>query len=261
MNFDVRWLTAALVALALAGGAWRANALSARGARAAFVVGLLACAAGWSWAGLLLVFFISGSILSRLPSKHAREVEEIVEKGAERDTAQVLANGGVFAIAALGSLVSPSPLWAVAGAGALAAATADTWATELGTRLGGTPRHLLNWSLVAAGTSGGITLAGLMATAAGAGLLGICAEAWSVAPFLPVLLGGAAGAIADSLLGATLQERRHCDQCDAATERHVHRCGSHTRAAGGLAWMDNDVVNLFATLVGATIAVATIRAV
>jgi uncharacterized membrane protein len=69
-----------------------------------------------------------------------------------------------------------------------------------------------------------------------------------------VAIGGAAGAMADSLLGATLQERRWCDACALATERRVHDCGTRTRLAGGLAWMDNDAVNLLATLTGAVVA-------
>ena len=49
---------------------------------------------------------------------------------------QVLANGGVFALAALLGAVLGSP-WPAAGSraalGALAASAADTWATEIGT--------------------------------------------------------------------------------------------------------------------------------
>ena len=69
-----------------------------------------------------------------------------------------------------------------------------------------------------------------------------------------VALAGVAGALMDSLLGATLQERRWCDACSRATERAVHDCGAPTRRAGGLGALDNDAVNLAATVTGAAVA-------
>ena len=53
------------------------------------------------------------------------------------------------------------------------------------------------------------------------------------------------------LLGASVQERRWCDACARATERRRHDCGTATRQVGGLAALDNDAVNLLATLAGA----------
>ncbi|MEZ4523276.1 MAG: DUF92 domain-containing protein [Thermomicrobiales bacterium] len=49
-----------------------------------------------------------------------------------------------------------------------AAATSDTWATELGIRSGQMPRYVLSGRPVAAGLSGGITPAGTLASVAGA---------------------------------------------------------------------------------------------
>ena len=69
-----------------------------------------------------------------------------------------------------------------------------------------------------------------------------------------VLAGGIAGSLADSLLGAGLQQKRWCDRCNAATERAVHTCGAATRKIGGLTWLDNDAVNAACTVVGAAVA-------
>ena len=220
------------------------------------MVGTLAVAAGWSWGALLIAFFVASTLLSRVGAgRKERRVGGIVAKGGERDAAQVLANGGVFAAAALMSLLAPEwPGWTAVGAGALAAATADTWATEVGTLAGGVPRSITSLKPVPPGTSGGITVAGTLASVAGATFIG--ALAWVAGWPRDAVLGGAAaggfaGATFDSLLGATLQARRWCDHCAAATERIVHGCGTPTRPAGGLAWLDNDRVNLAATLVGA----------
>ena len=61
-------------------------------------------------------------------------------------------------------------------------------------------------------------------------------------------------AIADSVVGATLQDRRWCDTCQTSTERAVHGCGTPTRHAGGITAVDNDLVNLIATVAGAAVA-------
>ena len=231
----------------------RARTLSTSGAIAAAVVGTIAIAAGWSWGILLLSFFVSSSALSKLGErKKAELVGAIVEKAGERDARQVLANGGVFAAAAVAQLVFPSPIWYAMGAGALAASASDTWATEIGTLAGGQPRSITSGKPVPAGTSGAVSLAGSIAGIAGALFIAVLATLanWPVA-FAAVALGGIAGAVADSLLGATLQARRWCDLCAKGTERRVHDCGTATRPAGGLAGFDNDWVNAVCSSVGA----------
>ncbi|HEY9479850.1 MAG TPA: DUF92 domain-containing protein, partial [Gemmatimonadaceae bacterium] len=111
-----------LIASAIALGAQRAGTLTGDGAAAAFVVGTLCVAAGWSWAALLLVFFVTSSALSRVrAASRARRTESVVAKGGARDALQVLANGGLYAFAALLSLLVPWTGWMPLGAGALAA--------------------------------------------------------------------------------------------------------------------------------------------
>jgi uncharacterized protein (TIGR00297 family) len=236
--------------------AHRTRTLSTSGAVAAAVVGTISIAAGWSWGALLLSMFIPASLLSRLgQERKAERVGQIVEKGSERDWGQVLANGGVYAGAALGSLVAPSPAWLAIGAGAVAASTADTWATEIGTLVAGHPISIISGRRVEPGTSGGISPAGTAAGVVGALFIGgatVLAN-WPV-PFVAVTIGGLAGALADSLLGATVQERRWCELCGASTERLIHSCGTPTSHAGGVVGFDNDAVNAVCSAVGALIA-------
>ena len=84
------------------------------------LVAACAVGAGVTWGlglpglALLTAFFLTGSVLTQLAER----------RGPSRNARQVLANGGVALLAALlGS-------WAGA-AGAIAAAAADTWATEI----------------------------------------------------------------------------------------------------------------------------------
>lgn len=159
---------------------------------------------------LLVAFFVTGSVLTQIAGG----------AGGRRTARQVVANGGVAAAAALlGS-------WAGA-AGALAAATADTWATEIGSYSRTPPRLLTTGAPVTAGTSGGVTLLGTAGGIVGAAFIAALAgvlgpSGWRGAATTAV--AGVAGMLGDSWLGATAQAK--------------------------WAWFDNDVVNLAATMLG-----------
>lgn len=258
-------LFALLLGPAVAALAFAVGALTPGGAVAAAVVGALCVHAGWGWATLLIVYFVVAVACSRIGARtKERRTGGVVAKTGRRDAMQVLANGGVFAVTAfLASLASPSlsSVLSAAAIGALAAASADTLATEIGTLVGGEPRSIIGWRAVPAGTSGGVTPFGSLGMPAGALLVAIAARALGLGSMiLLVATGGVVGALADSLLGALMQERRHCPQCDRATERRVHDCGTTTELSGGVPWVDNDLVNLAATIVGAVVAAALVAA-
>lgn len=242
-------------------GARRMRALSWTGAIAAFVVGAAAVAAGWSWAALLIAYFVAATALSKFrEGEKAKRIGSIVDKGDERDATQVFANGGIFVAAAIAELITHSPAWYAIGIGALAASAADTWATEVGTLAGGEPVSIISGRRVAAGTSGGITLTGSLAGVAGSLFVasGAVLAQWPVT-FTAAALGGIAGALSDSLLGATLQSRRWCAVCEKPTERLVHDCGNRTRRTGGVGGLDNDGVNAVCSVVGALVALLLSR--
>jgi uncharacterized protein (TIGR00297 family) len=189
--------------------------LTAAGAAAALAVGT-ATVWGTGWRGLLLLlaFFVSGSLLTR--------------GGGRRNARQVVANGGVAAVAAL---VGSWPAFA----GAVAAAAADTWATEIGAYSRTTPRLITSGATVPRGANGGITLLGTAGGVLGAAVIG--GLTWVLGPHDLRLAGvvavaGVAGMLIDSLLGATAQ------------------------GPFGDRWLDNDAVNLAMTLAGAGIAAA-----
>lgn len=251
-----RAVTGGVLSVLVALAAHRTRTLSTSGAIAGALVGTTSIAAGWSWGLLLLSFFVSSSALSKLGEREkAERVGPVVEKGGQRDVGQVLANAAVLGAAALGYLLFPSPVWYAMGAGAVAASTADTWATEVGTFVGGEPISIISGNRVPPGTSGGVSLVGTAAAVAGALFIaaGATLANWPV-PFTAIALGGIAGALADSLLGGTLQARRWCELCARATERRMHNCGTATRHAAGLEKVDNDAVNAICSGVGALVA-------
>jgi uncharacterized protein (TIGR00297 family) len=238
--------------------AHRMGALTTAGATAAAVVGAVAAAAGWSWALLLVLYFASSVALTRFgQSAKVARTSDVVEKGGTRDAAQVIANGGVVAVAALLWVATGAEAWRALGAGALAAAASDTWATEIGMLAARAPRSIVSWRPVPAGTSGAVSAAGLAAAGAGAAFVALAAYAlgWPRETALAALAGGVAGSTTDSLLGASLQVRRWCDRCGLATERDTHTCGTPSRVVGGARWLDNDAVNAVGTAAGGLLAV------
>jgi uncharacterized protein (TIGR00297 family) len=254
---STRAVAGVLIAALIAATARRTRSLSSSGAVAATVAGALAVAVDWSWGVLLVVYFVASTVLSHVGSraKESRTMS-VVAKGGARDAAQVLANGGLFAAAALGMLLQPNVRWFLLGAGSLAASAADTWATELGTLYGNTPRSLLTWQQVEPGTSGGVTVIGSVAAMGGAAFVALIAAllGWSTFAVVDVAIGGVAGAFVDSILGATVQACSWCDACGRRTERIVHHCGTPTRHVRGLRWLDNDMVNFLSNLAGGLLA-------
>jgi len=249
-------LTAALLAagcLAILGHA--AGWLTRDGAIAAAAVGgVILISTGLTGIALLALFFLSGSILTYAGRRGRSASDTSPTRG--RTWRQVIANGGWAAVGALLVSAEPTQGWPIL-VGALAAAQADTWGTEIGGRSPTPPRLITTGQPVPTGTSGGVTLLGTVAGVVGAGLMGGLAWMLNVtgSVALAALVGGVLGTLADSLLGATLQGMYHCDACDVKTERRSHQCGNAARLVSGWRWMDNDVVNLLATGVGAAVAV------
>ncbi len=253
-----------LFALIIAFLAHRAHSLSRSGAYAAILVGTLIFGlGGWRWAIILLTFFISSSALTRSFHKRKLALSEKFEKGGQRDAAQVLANGAVASLFAGLHFFFPAASWPwLAFAASMAAVNADTWATELGVLNPVSPRLITNGKAADRGTSGAISLYGTLSALAGAALVAILAAALNPYDraslftyyFLVITLAGIAGALFDSLLGATVQAIYHCPQCDKETERHpVHTCGTETAQIRGWRWLNNDLVNLACAMVGAAI--------
>lgn len=258
LTFDWQRLALGLaIAAALAAAAWRLRLLAPSGALAAVLLGGLTFGLGGLPAAIVLVaFFASSSALTRLFSKRKKALAKTFSKGGRRDWVQVLANGGP-ALLALGLGAAdwlPQAVAWPALAAALAGATADTWATELGVLSPGQPQLITTGQRVPKGTSGGVSLVGSLAAAAGALLItlvaGLVGAGFMRASFLlSVLLAGVLGSYFDSLIGATVQAIYYCPDCKKETEQHpLHSCGAPTTLRRGWAWMSNDWVNFLSGL-------------
>ena len=226
------------------------------GAIAAVIIGTLVYGSGgWPNAAVLLAFFASSVVLSRI-GKARKSVLLDLQKAGARDQTQVFANGLVAAVFAMFAL-NGNLLWQIGFAAAFATAAADTWATEIGTLARGTARSIITGKPVAGGLSGGITAAGTTAAAAGALFVALVAYFTHASEaLLAIIMGGFTGAMLDSLLGASVQALRHCAGCSRLCESDPHVCGADTTLVRGVSWMTNDSVNFLATLGGSLTAMA-----
>jgi uncharacterized protein (TIGR00297 family) len=254
------FLLATLVAII----GWRMKALSSSGAWAAVISGgLIFGLGGIPWAVLLLTFFVSSSALSKAFSQRKRSMNEKFSKGSQRDWQQVLANGGLGVLLVLLYFLFPGNEWIwVAYVGAIAAVNADTWATEVGVLSRTPPRLITTGDVVERGTSGGITPIGSLAAFLGGLLVSLVAAFITPKIHLPLFilggsLGGMAGALVDSVIGASVQGIYFCPSCRKETERHpLHSCGTKTNPVRGWRWVNNEVVNFSCSCAGAIAAVA-----
>lgn len=244
------------------------RALSSSGAVAAALLGTIVFGlGGLPWAAVLVAFFVSSSLLSRLFKEKKMSVQDRYARGSQRDAVQVMANGGLAGVFVILHIFFPQSVWIwLSFAGSLAAANADTWSTELGALSPTPPRLISNGKIVDPGTSGGVTWTGTLAALGGGLFIGLLAGFFppkglldaSILHRLAVLgivsLAGLLGSLVDSLLGATIQAVYYCPNCKKETERNPeHTCGSPTALVRGIAWFNNDWVNALCTFIGALI--------
>lgn len=255
----VQLLLGGILGIAFAAAGYAAGALTLDGAVGAFLVGGLTFGfGGIPPAVLLIAFFISSSLLSGLGRSQKRRFAGTFSKSGKRDLGQVFANGGVAVLFSVVYGLTHENLWFAGFVGAIAVATADTWATEIGILSRQKPRLITTGERVVRGTSGAVSLLGYFAVLGGSGLIGCLG--WALTRdwrFLPVaLFAGAIGSTVDSLLGATIQAIFFCPDCKKETEQNPeHVCGTTTQRVRGLNWLRNDQVNFAATMAGAIAAI------
>jgi len=193
----------AAVSFALAAAALALGLLTISGAIAGFALAMLLYSfEGWQAFALLAAFFVLGSGATRAAYRRKQSMGLAEQHRGKRVAAQAVANAGAAVVFAF--LGQPLPM-----AAALAAATADTIATETGPLFGGRVFLLATGKVVKPGTSGGISVAGTLAGVAGAAVIACMAMALGLTrgtEFAIITLAGATGSAVDSYLGGTLEK-------------------------------------------------------
>lgn len=261
-----QWWIGLAGSLLIAGAAYWKKSLSASGLIAAVLLGTALYSAGsLPWYGALIAFFVSSSLLSKWKSRRKENAESGYAKTGRRDAGQVIANGGLGLLLCVAHAIWPHPAWWGVYIGVIASVTADTWATEVGGLSRSRPRSIVNGRRVEAGTSGGVTLLGLGASAAGGLFIGgiawllfqvqpaaggvFLADPYGLYSLLIGLLGGLAGSLADSWLGAVVQVMYRCRICGKELEKSEH-CQAAAEPIRGWTFMTNDAVNALSSAIG-----------
>ena len=264
LNSTESMRTSFTLGLVLAGGvtilSYRAGFLSGSGAGATFLMGAVIFGIGrLKWSQPMLTFFILSSLLSKLGRGRKKKLRGIFEKSGPRDIGQVFTNGGIPTMLLLLHFFFPQPSWFLVYLSILAAVTADTWGTEIGTLFHHQHRLITTFQKVPMGTSGGITFAGTAGALVGALVIAASSLPWmrnnafNMPEFLLIAFVGFLSSGIDSLLGATIQAQYKCPKCSQVTEKKNHCNGMESRLTKGLRWVDNDVVNLFCSISGAVL--------
>ncbi|MTI46452.1 DUF92 domain-containing protein [Sporosalibacterium faouarense] len=235
--------------------AYNVESLSVSGSIGAIILGTgIFATSGIYGAALMILFFISSSILSHFKKSKKKSIADQFDKTGKRDIIQVFANGGVGLIFSILYAITGNVSFLVVVAISYAAANADTWSTELGVLNNSKPLSLRTFRRVAKGTSGAVSLWGTLAGFFGSafisvsfvilisiiGITGLDIDILSI--FLIVAICGFLGGIIDSILGATVQGIYYSDEAARETEKKVYR-GKPTKLIRGVSYFNNDLVN------------------
>ncbi|MHA1450428.1 MAG: DUF92 domain-containing protein [Candidatus Hodarchaeales archaeon] len=222
---------------------------------------------GWV---LMVLFFFSSSVLSSISPDTKKKAKLIQEKGACRDQYQILANSAIALILSLIYFINNGPNCNIVDTiytsvfVALSSSTADTWSTELGMMSKKEPKFILNpRRTVPAGTSGGITILGTMASFAGGVMIAALFIIFSIVSSLDnlysvkiwiysalIIFSGFLGQLTDSFLGAIIQPSYECINCHSLIETAYHQhCDVKAIRTKGIAGFNNDIVNLTSTAI------------
>jgi uncharacterized protein (TIGR00297 family) len=254
---------------------YRLNLLSVSGAAAAAVLAFFLAPGGGI--GLLpaLLFFLPSSLVSR-----PRDSRVPGPRLQPRNAFQVLANGAPATACYVLWMQTSDPCWVAAMVASFAAASSDTWSSELGFLSKRQPRLITNLRVVRPGTSGAVSRHGFLAGAVGSvvvvlGFYFFAALLYSAdivptssgnpivfmterAPLVITLLSlaGFVAGIVDSVVGASIQERFRepitGETVENLTLKEAENAGRKADfRISGIAGVNNDVVNLICSVSGA----------
>jgi uncharacterized protein (TIGR00297 family) len=240
------WL-AVNVALAVAGYLGRSVSLS--GFVGGIALGTILIAfGGWQIYLLLLAFFVIGSVATKLGYSKKAALGIAQEGEGRRGFTHAFANVGCAAIlVVLADLTSwdTRMLW-LAAAAALATATADTTASEIGQWIGKRPFMPLTFRRVPIGTEGAISVEGTLAGALAATVVaGLGAAAWHSLSAKTTLLAAFEG----DALSWTLRCAALIAVAAVAGSWLESVAGSWNRREGSV--VSNGTLNFFNTVAGA----------
>lgn len=201
-----------ILAVIFCSGALFFNLLTLGGAKSAGLLGTITFGlGGWESALLLILFFISSSLISKKSIIKVEFQSHAYFEVVRRNGVQVWSNGFWFVLFLMAAFIWDYQFLMIASVGALATAMADTWATELGSRRFAAQTYLISGlKKVKPGTDGGVSIPGTIAALVGSFIIAVTAIyvfPFTLIDIFPILIAGFLGCLADSYFGAVWQQR------------------------------------------------------
>ena len=206
---------------------------------------------------VLFYMFASSSALTKYKSEKKKEFERVVSKTGPRDFLQALCNLGIASLTLLIFHFTAADFLLAAFLGSVAAANADSWASEIGGLSKATPVMITTFRPVPKGISGGVTWTGTTGGVAGSFFIilsgGLTLYLTGKYPIgIPLLtasfLAGICGFVLDSYIGAFGQALYRYRGSNELTEK-----SHNTDLVKGSSWINNDVVNFITTCAAAVV--------
>jgi uncharacterized protein (TIGR00297 family) len=211
---------------------FKLNAVDLSGALSGVLVGLFMIIfgrstelEGFKWFAIILVFLFLGALFTKYKYSYKSKVGAAEANKGSRGYKNVFGNCFVPLIfvvlyGVVGSTSIPyfgfvdKSIYLIGFLCSMAMATADTLASEIGSTYSGQPRMITTLQPVTPGTDGGVSPLGEAASVFGAAAIGVAAllmgltGSGAASMLLLTVLMGFVGTNIDSLLGATLQQRK-----------------------------------------------------
>lgn len=230
--------------------------LTLSGSIAAFVLGFIVLGFGHPLFYVLMMSFLFSSLLiNKGILRFIPNIKMPEEDHEPRRWINVMANGSLLGVASLLYVRFPSP-WVIAlGIISMATATADTWASEIGSCSLQTPWTLIKRQPTQTGLSGGVTWLGLYASLFGSMFISLVSlptiiqnfgfSGLSLGLFVLFTLAGVGGSLVDSILGELFQAK-----FENASHEIVEIVQQSTdNLVSGVMWMDNHMVNFLSNII------------
>lgn len=247
-------IVGALISGVIAVAALNMRLLTTPAALGALVVGaLFYTIGGWALWLLLMWFFLSSNVLSKVFRRIYGDPDDKRESN-ERKLKQVAANSLPALACAFAYAASGNTWFLIVGAVALAASTADTWASEVGIHSKQPPVNIITSEPIEKGLSGGVSPMGIIASAAGAIFTALLAMLLFQAlipgvytgpfAFLLITFGGFLGSLVDSVFGILFQAKYQQGEGSKMLEMRPEGEADECTLVSGYRWITNDAVNL-----------------
>lgn len=221
----------------------RLRLLTPDGVIAAIMTAVMLYLLGDIWIALsLYAFYLLGSSVSKIKNERKIEADRFQESGGARTWLQVVCNSLPACILVWWRYFSPdSAILSLLCFAVFAAATADTFSSELGVLGKGRVFNIITGKNIQRGVSGGISWSGLLAGLAGGFLLALLSfPQFGFKGVIFVTLMGFAGTLIDSVLGAMFQ-RKYLTKEGVLSDKKLY---AEQSPAQGYSWMSNNMVNL-----------------